>query len=166
MSEDGTAPAVRLPLALLAVVTVCALATAAIVLWRAVPSAAGGAHGLDADRAACLDFGLFERRMEMSITRKAQHDLDLPTVTQTRKRLRGEIKALDALVREHRSADYRLVDSFSAVADASAAALVEPRVGGASDYFVDGLVGRFDAVDAAKQRCVRAGFDAEDLEPR
>lgn len=173
--EDGTAPRARPPrrpgehdrlvLVVLAALAVGALLVTVVVAWRGTTTGREGAYGLPPDHAACFAYGLLERRLALP-TDKTAREARLPTVGQVKQRLRDEIDELDALADRFPEADYRLVDGFSAVADASTAASNADTANGPSLDFENALDRRADALRAANARCGEAGFDLRELEPR
>src|SRR5699024_4355622 len=152
----------RLALVLLTVITIAALAVAGVVAWSN-RSAAHGTYDLSADRAACFEFALIERRIAQTINPEALQNGTLPSVDDVYAQLREEVIDLDALGSRFPEASYHLIDALAVVADASAAIVHRPQQITRKSEVRAGLRRRFDAVQAAKSQCRAAGFDPERL---
>lgn len=162
-SRPGPAVWIALSLAVLAV-------NAAVLVWmgvareadrpRSLPAAAS--HGLDADQAACLDFGLVLRRSEertVNLSLGSYIGLD----SEVRAQLDQELDRLVQIDAAHPAAAARLVTAIDEVADESAAVLAASDVGA----YRTTVTGRAGAIAAARAECSElAGFDVVALEVR
>jgi len=162
-AEDGS----RLVRVLAAVAAVAAVLVA-VITWTGRPGPTPDAppalesHGLDADQAACLGFGLVMRRSDalqvtLGLGRYQGLDPDvLPPLTE-------EVSDLDDLAAGHPGADPRLIRAFDLVADNGAAVL---------DYddqfdYRTSVTNRSGAASIAGEACLDvAEFDVRTLEVR
>jgi hypothetical protein len=116
-------------------------------------------HQLTPDQAACLRFGFVTSRSaarQLGTVLGSYSTIDPEAASQ----LRREVDALDEISADNPDADYRLVASIAASADAGAAVLV---IGGLETYR-EAVAERAQAIAQAEELCrTLAGFDTSTL---
>lgn len=158
----------RRALVAVALFTVIALVVAVVALVRSGDSdsstlPAVETHELSQDQAACLRFGLVERRFDATVPVRQGRESSVLRPGLLRALDRG-LAAVDAIAANYPEADYRIIDAFADVGDESAALLA----GNATDVnsVSEALGHRKDTVSAARNICLEvAGFDTVDMTP-
>jgi hypothetical protein len=116
-------------------------------------------HQLTTDQATCLRFGFITRRSDarqLGTVLGSYSTIDPDAAVQ----LRSEVKGLDEISAENPNADYRLVGSIAASADAGAAVLL---IGGLQGYR-EAVAERAQAIAQTAGLCrTLAGFDTSTL---
>ena len=120
-------------------------------------------HELTQDQAACLRFGLVERRFDLTTpVRQGGGGSELREGLV--RALDSELAAVDAIAAGYPEADYRIIDAFAEVGDESAALLSGSAT--SVNSVSEALGYRKEAVNAARDVCDEvAGFDTVDMTP-
>ncbi len=120
-------------------------------------------HELTQDQAACLRFGLVERRFDFTVPVRQGGEGSVLRAGLLQA-LDSELAAIDAIAASYPEADYRIIDAFADVGDESAALL-----SGNATYLnsvSEALGYRKEAVTAARDVCLEvAGLDTVDMTP-